>query len=263
VDRIRVTHVGGPTTLIEVGPWRLLTDPTFDPPGRRYRFGWGTASRKVGGPAIPAEAIGAIDAILLSHDHHADNLDEAGRALLPRAGVVLCTMAGAARLGGNARGLAPWSGTRLERPGAPTIEVTGTPCRHGPPGTRALVGEVTGFALRWEGQVDGVLWISGDTVLYEGVREVAERLDVATAILHLGAVRFPLTGPLRYTMTGADAVALCGELGPRAVIPIHYEGWSHFREGRAAIEHAFAAAPAEVRASLRWIPLGGSIEVAA
>jgi L-ascorbate metabolism protein UlaG (beta-lactamase superfamily) len=107
VDRIRVTHVGGPTTLIEVGPWRLLTDPTFDPPGRRYRFGWGTASRKVGGPAIPAEAIGAIDAILLSHDHHADNLDEAGRALLPRAGVVLCTMAGAARLGGNARGLAP------------------------------------------------------------------------------------------------------------------------------------------------------------
>ncbi|MER7283172.1 hypothetical protein ABT369_52970 [Dactylosporangium sp. NPDC000244] len=33
---MRVTHVGGPTVLIEVGGWRLLTDPTFDPPGRRY-----------------------------------------------------------------------------------------------------------------------------------------------------------------------------------------------------------------------------------
>jgi L-ascorbate metabolism protein UlaG (beta-lactamase superfamily) len=29
---IRVTRIGGPTTLVEVGGWRLLTDPTFDPP---------------------------------------------------------------------------------------------------------------------------------------------------------------------------------------------------------------------------------------
>jgi len=36
VDRIRVTHIGGPTTLIEIGPWRLLTDPGFGAPGRRY-----------------------------------------------------------------------------------------------------------------------------------------------------------------------------------------------------------------------------------
>ncbi|MEA2418205.1 MAG: hypothetical protein QOE60_411, partial [Thermoleophilaceae bacterium] len=28
--RTRVTHVGGPTLLIEIGDWRLLTDPTFD-----------------------------------------------------------------------------------------------------------------------------------------------------------------------------------------------------------------------------------------
>jgi L-ascorbate metabolism protein UlaG (beta-lactamase superfamily) len=33
---IRITHIGGPTALIEVEGWRLLTDPTFDPPGRRY-----------------------------------------------------------------------------------------------------------------------------------------------------------------------------------------------------------------------------------
>ena len=38
---VQLTHVGGPTVLIEVGGWRLLTDPTFDPPGRSYGFGWG------------------------------------------------------------------------------------------------------------------------------------------------------------------------------------------------------------------------------
>ena len=40
-----------------------------------------------------------------------------------------------------------------------------------------------------------MLWISGDTVLYDGVREVAERVRVDTAVLHLGGVRFPVTGP--------------------------------------------------------------------
>lgn len=48
----RITHIGGPTTLIEAGGWRLLTDPTFDPPGNRYAFGWGTSSRKTAGPAL-------------------------------------------------------------------------------------------------------------------------------------------------------------------------------------------------------------------
>ncbi len=67
----RLTHIGGPTVLIEVGGWRLLTDPTFDPPGGRYRFGWGTGSQKVAGPAIAASEIGPVDAVLLSHDHHA------------------------------------------------------------------------------------------------------------------------------------------------------------------------------------------------
>ena len=102
---------------------------------------------------------------------------------------MLTTEAGAKRLGGNARGLAPWGTTTLEAPGKPAIEVTATPCRHGPPLSQPIVGDVVGFALRWEGQEHGELWISGDTVLYDGVREVADRLEVGTAIVHLGGVR--------------------------------------------------------------------------
>jgi L-ascorbate metabolism protein UlaG (beta-lactamase superfamily) len=204
---VRITHVGGPTALIEVGGWRLLTDPTFDPAGQKYNFGWGTSSRKVVGPAIAATAIGAIDAVLLSHDHHEDNLDPAGRALLPSADAVITTVSGAKRLGGAARGLEPWATTQLEAAGKPTIEVTATPCRHGPPLSHPIVGDVIGFALRWDGEEHGVLWISGDTVLYDGVRQVADRLQVDTALLHLGGVRFPVTGPLRYTLTPVDLTA--------------------------------------------------------
>jgi L-ascorbate metabolism protein UlaG (beta-lactamase superfamily) len=256
VTEVRVTHVGGPTVLIEVGGWRILTDPTFDPPGRRYAFGWGTSSRKLVGPAVSADALGPIDAVLLTHDHHGDNLDDAGRALLPSAGKVLTTVSGAARLGDDAHGLTQWASTRLEHPARPTIEVTATPCRHGPPLSGPIVGDVVGFALRWAGQRYGVLWISGDTVLYGGVREVAHRLRVGVALLHLGGVRFPVTGPVRYTMTARDAVELCRLVRPHTVVPVHYEGWKHFQEPRVAAEHEFANAPDEVQSSIRWLPIG-------
>jgi hypothetical protein len=48
---------------------------------------------------------------------------------------------------------------------------------------------------------------------------------------------------------------------PRVAIPVHYEGWSHFREGRDAVERAFAAAPDGVRESVRWLPVGEAAEV--
>jgi L-ascorbate metabolism protein UlaG (beta-lactamase superfamily) len=219
---VEITHIGGPTVLIEVGGWRLLTDPTFDPPGRDYRFGWGTGSRKLAGPAIAAADLGPIDAVLLSHDHHDDNLDAA----------------------------------------RPTIEISATPCRHGPPLSRPIVGDVIGFALSWDGQEHGVLWISGDTVLYDGVRQVADRLQVGTALLHLGGVRFPVSGPLRYTMNAKEAVELCGLIQPQAAIPIHYEGWKHFRQGREEIERELAGAPEAIRERIRWLPMGVGTAVA-
>ncbi|MFS8103818.1 MBL fold metallo-hydrolase [Lentzea alba] len=255
---VRITHIGGPTVLIEVHGWRLLTDPTFDAPGRRYTFGWGTSSRKLTGPAIAAADLAPIDAVLLTHDHHADNLDDAGRALLATVGTVVTTTSGARRLGAG-RGLTPWAGTVLNEPGRPAIEITATPCRHGPPLSHPITGDVIGFALRWESQDHGALWISGDTVLYDGVRQVAGLVEVDLALLHLGGVRFPVTGPLRYTMTATDAVELCRLVRPRTVIPVHYEGWQHFRQGRAAAEQAFAAAP-DVR--VRWLPLGIGTDVA-
>src|SRR5215216_966447 len=116
-------------------------------------------------------------------------------------------------------------------------------CRHGPPLSRPIVGDVIGFALQWGGQAHGVLWISGDTVLYDGVRQVADRLQVGTALLHLGGVRFPISGPVRYAMTAKEAVQLCRLVQPRTLVPIHSEGGKHFREGRQAIERRLANAP--------------------
>ena len=261
MSTVRITHVGGPTAILEIDGWRLLTDPTFDPPGRNYSFGWGSGSTKLAGPAIRPEDVGPIDAVLLTHEHHEDNLDPAGRTLLPGAGTVVTTVSGAAALGGGARGLEPWETTTLDAPGRPSIEITATPCRHGPPLSHPIVGDVIGFALRWQGQDHGALWISGDTVLYDAVRDVPRRIDVGTAILHVGGVQFGVTGPLRYTMTGTDAVTLVGLLEPHTAIPLHYEGWKHFHDGEEGVRRALAAAPADVRDRFRWLEIGRTEEV--
>jgi L-ascorbate metabolism protein UlaG (beta-lactamase superfamily) len=263
LSEVKFTHIGGPTLLIEVGGWRLLTDPTFDPAGKKYNFGWGTSSVKLAGPAIAASEIGEIDAVLLTHDHHGDNLDPAGRELLGVVGKVITTVPGSKRLGSGAIGLSDWETTTLEAPGRPSITITATPCRHGPPLSRPIVGAVIGFALAWEGQENGELWISGDTVLYDGVREVADRLKIGTAVVHMGGVRFPISGPLRYTMTADEAVELCGLIGPKTVLPMHYEGWKHFRQGRDSIESRFGEAPAVFRESVKWLPIGEPLLVAA
>jgi len=255
---VTLTHIGGPTALVEVAGWRLLTDPTFDPAGGKYDFGWGTGSTKTVGPAIDPSDLGPIDAVLLTHDHHEDNLDAAGRELLPQAGAVITTASGAQRLGGAARGLKDWETTELTKDGSPKLTITATPCRHGPPLSHPIVGDVIGFALDWG---EGVLWISGDTVLYDGVKSVADRIDVDIAILHVGGVRFPVTGPARYTMTGDDAVALTKLLAPRIAIPIHYEGWKHFVDGKRGVERAIAQAPQDVQQRFRWLPIGHPVDL--
>lgn len=259
MSSIAITYVGGPTALLEVQNMRILTDPTFDPAGRRYNFGWGAFSRKLQGPALSPQDLAPIDAVLLSHDQHDDNLDDAGREMLPSVGTVVTTAAGARRLDHpGAVGLSKWESTTLRAP-AGEIRVTATPCKHGPLPALPLVGEVAGFVLEWEGQENGALWVTGDTVYFRGVGEVAERFRIGTAIAHLGGVRFPVTGPGRYTMNAADAVRLADELDIRTLVPIHFEGWKHLRQGREEVERAFAEAGIDERVS--WPRPGAAMTV--
>ena len=46
---------------------------------------------------------------------------------------------------------------------------------------------------------------------------------------------------------------------PQTVVPIHYEGWQHFHEGRDAAERAFAAAG--LRERVRWLEPGVATEL--
>ena len=144
MSSLRITLIGGPTALIEIDGFRLLTDPTFDPPGD-YPLPHVTLT-KLASPALAPEQLGPIDAVLLSHDQHADNLDHSGRELLGKVDRVLTTKAGASRLGGHVEGLAPWDTVELSKSGR-SLHVTATPARHGPAGIEPFSGDVIGFVV--------------------------------------------------------------------------------------------------------------------
>ncbi|HVP51102.1 MAG TPA: MBL fold metallo-hydrolase [Terriglobales bacterium] len=251
--QLKITYIGGPTAVFEWGGLRLLTDPGFDPPGASYQTG-PVVLTKTAGAALSPESLGRIDVVLLSHDHHYDNLDHSGRKFLGGVKQVFTTPAGAERLGGHATGLANWQS--IDVPAADRVlRITGTPARHGPAhGDR---GPVTGFVLAFTDALDQTVYISGDTVWYEGVAEVARRFDVRAAVLFMGAATVPVVGPEALTMTAEDGIQAARAFSHATIIPLHYEGWAHFTESREVIARAFNAAGIGPR--VRWMELGKTI----
>jgi L-ascorbate metabolism protein UlaG (beta-lactamase superfamily) len=231
----RLTLIGGPTAVFEYGGLRWLTDPTFSPPGECPG-----GLVKTTGPALSPEQVEPIDVVLLSHDHHSDNLDPAGRGFLGRAGQVLTTPEGAERLGNGPTGLQPWSSTEIRSQDGSVVTVTAVPALHGPVGSEPVTGPVIGFVLTAPGRQ--TVYVSGDNASLDVVREIADRCGpIEIAILFAGAVQIPQRFDGAYLTLSSDLAAQAGIiLGASTVIPLHFEGWTHFTQGADQLRAAFA-----------------------
>jgi L-ascorbate metabolism protein UlaG (beta-lactamase superfamily) len=253
-----VMVVGGPTAVLDVGGLRIVTDPTFDPPGPHAYL------TKTAGPAVTQDQLGSVDLVLVSHDNHADNLDDAGRALALAAPLLLTTTSGAGRLGHPAVGLAPWTRHSVARPDGGELTVTAVPAVHGPEDAERdpdgfVNCEVIGFVL--SGRDVPTVYVSGDNASIATVVEIAARIpDIDAVVLHAGAARVPAKFRGRaLSLDSVRAGAAAALLGQAVIIPAHYDGWAHFSEGRDDLARAFDDAGLSARLRLTnhgtWIPL--------
>lgn len=259
----RLTYLGGPTYLIEIGQFRIISDPGFDPQGTERNEGPGHLLTKVMAPPIPVDQIGSIDLALVSHAQHLDNLDNEGRRLLAKVGMTLTTPASAAMKlpGKNVKGLPTWESVEIRNAAGERLKVTAMPAVHtSNPALREVVGEVTGFMLEWDGQQSGAFYISGDTVWIDEINEIAKRYKVSAGILHLGAANVPAVGDNFLTMNASDGARAARTLGLKNVYPAHFEGWRHFTQGGWFIEREFEKAG--LTASLHMLRPGESSNVA-
>jgi L-ascorbate metabolism protein UlaG (beta-lactamase superfamily) len=230
-----MTLIGGPTALIEIDGFRLLTDPTFDAPGE-YKLPHVTLE-KLAGPALSAEQVGPVDAVLLSHDQHADNLDDSGRAFLSSAKRVLTTQIAAQRLGGATEGLAPWQATKLVAADGRSLSITATPARHGPAGIEPFAGDVIGFVVESSAPGSRPIYITGDTVWYDGTADVARRFAAGVVLPFAGAAQ--TRGPFHLTMDTNDTIETARAFPDALIVPLHAEGWAHFRQNQQDLKISF------------------------
>src|SRR5271157_5460018 len=224
-----ISVLGGLTTVVDIAGRRIVMDPTFDPPGVHAYL------TKVAGPAVSADALGPVDAVLISHDQYPDNLDDDGRRFALAAPLVLTHPGAAGRLGPPAIGLKPWESYQVSD-GSRSLVIQAVPAVHGPAdGQRDASGhincEVTGFVLSGPGLP--TVYLSGDNASMDAVKDVADRIgDIDVAVLFAGAARVATKERGRpLTLTAARAAAAAEILGAKVVIPAHVDGWAHFSEG--------------------------------
>lgn len=243
--QVTLTYVGTATALIEVDGLRLLTDPAFDDAGTVDALG--KTGRVTYRSTLPA-ALGPhdvmpVDAVLLSHAQHKDNLDHSGREALNDAPLVLTTTqsanALATSLGDKVRGMQPWDACFLVGKSGTRLRITAVPARHGPRFTTPVTGHVTGFVIDWPERPIPAIYFTGDTRLFSGVRQVFKRFSVGLVLANLGGVQFGPTRGMRFSMTAEEATRMLALSNASYLVPLHYEGWTHFQEGKTQASATF------------------------
>jgi L-ascorbate metabolism protein UlaG (beta-lactamase superfamily) len=121
-----------------------------------------------------------------------------------------------------------------------------------------MSGDVIGFILQGvdgeDDNDDDAIYFSGDSVWYQGVAEVSRRFKVTTAVLCLGAATLPEIGPVHLTMNASDAVATARAFPQATIVPVHFDGWAHFSEGKEFLTRAFE--DAGVASRVLWLEAG-------
>ncbi len=117
------------------------------------------------------------------------------------------------------------------------MQITATPARHGA-GIEPLSGVVIGFVVSFS---DGTLplYVTGDTVWYHGVAEVARRFRPGVVLLFSGSAR--TRGPFNLTMNTNDAIETAHAFLGATIVPIHCDGWAHFTQNAEDLEQSFKA----------------------
>jgi L-ascorbate metabolism protein UlaG (beta-lactamase superfamily) len=238
---ITITHIDTACILLEINGYRILTDPTLDNAGKLYYHGSGGFSRKTGNPALNVRDLKQIDLVLLSHHQHKDNFDTKGKELALTVPTIISTKSASKAIQGI-KGLDDWESYSIQTPRLNKLKITATPAQHHPWWVpEFLAGKVIGFIIEFDGQENGGIYISGDTVYFKGIDEIAKRFKIDIGIFHLGSVQFRyLTGFGQYTMDSKDLLKSVRKLNPHTIIPVHYKGWSHFKENEQTLRNAIA-----------------------
>lgn len=221
--------IGNATTLLRLGPFTILTDPTFVHRHESVDLGPGLSSRRLTDPAMEIDELPPVDLVLLSH-FHGDHFDQVAQERLDKGLPVVTTPQAKKELESlgfeQVTGLDTWDTVTVPKNGV-ELRITSCPGRHGPGLVDLVLPDVMGSVLEVVGDDEAPrVYVSGDTLVFDGLDEIARRypqLDVG--VLHLGGTK--VLGIL-VTMDAEQGVEAVRKLQPELVLPVHYDDFDVF-----------------------------------
>lgn len=226
-----VFFVGTATVILRYAGFTILTDPNFLHQGDHVHLGYGLRSQRVTDPAIAIEDLPPLDLVVLSHMHE-DHFDRVAEQKLDKSLPIVTTPHATKSLkkkGFNAaQAIDTWESITV-RKGEQSLKITSMPGRHGPGILAAALPPVMGSMLEFQsaGKTHFCLYITGDTLVYEQLKEIPKRYpNIDLALLHLGGTK--VFGIL-LTMNGRQGVEAVQLISPQTAIPIHYNDYTVFK----------------------------------
>jgi L-ascorbate metabolism protein UlaG (beta-lactamase superfamily) len=164
---------------------------------------------------------------------HGDHFDRMAERNLNRATPIISTRHAASYLERkkftSTHALRTWEALQVSK-GEARLLVTAMPGTHAPGPLAAALPPVMGSMLEFRTAEDETrlrLYISGDTLVHDRLREIPSRYpEIDLALLHLGGTR--ILGIL-LTMDARQGVEAIGIIEPRTAIPIHYNDYTVFK----------------------------------
>jgi L-ascorbate metabolism protein UlaG (beta-lactamase superfamily) len=249
-ERGSIFFVGNATVVIRYAGFTILTDPNFLHAGDHVHLGYGLTSVRTTEPAVEMEDLPPLDFVLLSH-LHGDHFDRVAERKLNKATPIISTRHATRYLEKvgftRTHALETWEPIDL-RKGEASLRLTAMPGTHGPGLFGAVLPPVMGSMLDFgdeAGEVRLRMYISGDTLIHDRLREVPRRFpDVDLALLHLGGTK--VLG-IVVTMDAEQGVEAMRIIDPRTAVPIHYNDYEAFKSPLEDFKHAVVEAGLEDR----------------
>ncbi len=260
-----IRFIGNATVLVRYAGVTILTDPNFVHRGEEVPIGYGLTTRRLTNPALEIGDLPTLDLVVLSH-YHGDHFDRVAEERLDRAVPILTTPDAADTLSGlgfhHADAIETWSSREFERDGT-RLRVTAMPGQHAPGPLTVALPQVMGSLLEFAStdaprDVASLrVYITGDTVMYEGIRDIPQRHpEVDLALVHLGGTR--VMG-LTVTMDAEQGVELMRTVQPRIGVPIHFNDYEAFKSPLEDFVTAIREAGMEDR--MRYLQHGDELPV--
>jgi L-ascorbate metabolism protein UlaG (beta-lactamase superfamily) len=213
---VNVTLVRHATLLLETSHGRILVDPMLRAAGTTPPIENTPNQRRnplVELPTTPSAVVDGVDLCIVTH-LHSDHFDDAADEVLPRDVPILTQPESADALA--ARG---FTNISVEHPSIPM-----TRGRHG----TGEIGEAMGAVSGW---VVDDLYIAGDTIWCDEVREAIERHRPSAIVLNGSGAHFDVGGPIVMDVEDVRQVRAATDA---SIAVVHLEAINHCLQPRSA-----------------------------